>query len=164
MTSPELPSYMSFVTPMVAVGDRGVALDRDLVRLHGIEAILSLAPLVPARFIGHHLQLVVADRVPLPSEAIDAAVAFIDGNVRDGRRVLMHCEMGISRSPALAVCYLHQCQGMSVDEALDHVRFVRPTAAPHPELMGSIRRHYEGRRAPAAGDHPGPPVPVREVE
>jgi histidinol-phosphate aminotransferase len=152
VTDDEPPSFMSFITPMVAIGDRGTALDRRLMRLHGIEAVLSLAPLSPGEAFAHHLQLEVVDRVPLAPRTIAAAVAFIDRHVRDGRRVLLHCEMGISRSPALAVCYLHESQSMTIDEAVRHVQYVRPTAAPHPELLRSIEEHYGRDGAGGAGE------------
>jgi histidinol-phosphate aminotransferase len=133
---------MSFITPMVAIADLGVALDRRLMRSRRIEAVLSLAPVSLDRSIAHHLRLEVVDRVPLPADTISAAVGFITRHVAEGRRVLLHCEMGISRSPALAVCYLHESAGMTIEEAVRHVKFMRPTAQPHPELLRSILEHY----------------------
>lgn len=145
------PCLMNFITPMVAVGDLGAALDHRLLRAQRIEAVLSLAPLSLDGVIAHHLLLEVADRVPLPGDVIAASMAFIDRHVAGGRRVLVHCEQGISRSPSLAVCYLHEARGMTLEEALAHVKSVRPIAEPHPELMGSIRDYYHRRSQPDAG-------------
>jgi len=136
------PTLISFITPMVATSDRGAALDHRLLRDGGFEAVLSMEPVNLEGLAVHHLYLDVVDRVPLPFPMIDAAVAFIEDHVSQGRRVLVHCEMGISRSPSLAVCYLHQSQGMTIDAAIAYVKSVRPTADPHPELIGSIRAFY----------------------
>jgi histidinol-phosphate aminotransferase len=145
---------MSFITPMVAIGDLGAALDHRLIRTGKIEAVLSMAPVDLRGVVTHHLRLDVVDRGPLPFHTITTAVAFIDGHVRQGRRVLLHCEMGISRSPSLAVCYMHELQGMTIDEALAHVKSIRPRADPHPDLMGSIRAYYRQSRHPPEAKGP----------
>lgn len=149
-TDPKYPSIMSFITPMVGIGDRGAALDHELIRAKKIEAVLSLAPADLHGVVAHHLHVDVVDRLPLPFQAIATVVAFITGHVKEGRRVFMHCEMGISRSPSLAVCYLHESRGMTIDEALAHVKSIRPAADPHSALLRSIRAYYrEGLSASA---------------
>jgi atypical dual specificity phosphatase len=45
-----------------------------------------------------------------------------------GGRVLVHCQAGAQRSPAVAACYLVAVHGLSVDGALAHVRSRRPVA------------------------------------
>lgn len=136
------PTLISFITPLVATSDRGAALDHRLLRDGGFEAVLSMEPVDLEGLAVHHLHLDIVDRVPLPFPMIAAAITFIEDHVRQGRRVLVHCEMGISRSPSLAVCYLHQSQGMTIDAAIAYVKSVRPTADPHPELIESIRAFY----------------------
>jgi predicted protein tyrosine phosphatase len=163
---PQYPSVLSFITAMVAVGDRGVALHPRRMLESRIEAVLSMEPVNLDGLIAHHLHLDVADRVPLSFETIAAAVAFIDGHVGQRRRVLVHCAMGISRSPSLVVCYLHQSQGMTIDEAVAHVKSVRPSADPHPELIESIRAYYRenvgrpGVKAPRRPAHQAEPGPA----
>jgi len=138
---------MNFITPLVAVGELGDALDLDSLEKQGIKAVLSLAPVNLDGAVEHHLQLEVIDRVPLPFEIITTALAFIKHHVQLGQRVLLHCEMGISRSPSLAVCYLHETQGLSIEDAVIHVQSVRPKAEPHPALMESIRGYFRQQSA-----------------
>lgn len=133
---------MDFVTPMVAVGAMSDALDDLGLQAKRIGAALSLSPVALDVAVAHHCLLEIKDRVALPHEAIAAAVAFIAEQVREGRRVLIHCEMGVSRSPSLAICYLHECCGMSIETAIGHVKSVRPSADPHPALIASIREYY----------------------
>jgi protein-tyrosine phosphatase len=128
---------------MVAVGEIGDALDHDLLAKQEINAVLSLAPVCLAGVVEKQLQLEVADRVPLPFAIISTGIDFIKHHVQCGQRVLLHCEMGISRSPSLAVCYLHETQSLTIEAAIKHVKTVRPKAEPHPELIESIKSYYQ---------------------
>lgn len=135
---------MDFVTSMVAVGAMSDALDERDLQVKRIGAVLSLAPAALDASITHHCvrEIKIKDRAGLPFDAISTAVAFISHQVRERRRVLIHCEKGISRSPSIAVCYLHECCGVSIETAISHVKRVRPCADPHPALIASIRDYY----------------------
>jgi protein-tyrosine phosphatase len=133
---------MDFLTEMVAVGCADDARDVDVLRERIIGAVLSLVPLGPPQLHLPNAVVEVADKQALPSDAIQMALHFVRSHVRAGRRVLVHCQSGISRSPALAVCYLHQYEGWSIDGAVARVKTLRPQAEPHPALIESIRAHY----------------------
>ncbi len=132
---------MDFITPHLVVGSREDAEDGALAGL-GVDALLSLAPLARPSSVARQLALAMPDRVDLPGELIDEAVHFLLEQTARGRRVLVHCEMGISRSPAVAAAYLHVVQGMDLGVALRYVRAVRPVADPHPSLVASLQAHY----------------------
>ena len=44
--------------------------------------------------------------VAIPREIYDAALEFIHEGLSSGHRVLVHCEVGVSRSPSIALLYL----------------------------------------------------------
>ncbi len=134
---------MNFVTPMLAVGSRDDALNSLTLRRHKIGAILSLAEIAPPATIDCHHYLEMSDRVPVPPRLIQQAVDYLESCTARGLRVLIHCQMGISRSPTLAACFLHQTAGMPLCDALKHLKEVRPQVAPHPTLLASVYRHYE---------------------
>lgn len=46
------------------------------------------------------------DPAYIPSEIIDTALEYIDASLRAGNRVLIHCNEGRSRSPAIGLLYL----------------------------------------------------------
>jgi len=53
------------------------------------------------------LNLVDADNPNyIPKEIIDAALKFIDKNLKNGEKVLVHCNKGRSRSPSIGLLYL----------------------------------------------------------
>lgn len=156
---------MDFVTPSLAVGACQDAADSRARALHGIGTVISLMPM---DFTAgeHHVTLPVTDRQPIAPDTIRRITALIHREVGAGRKVLLHCQMGISRSPALAACYLHEYAGYSLDAAIAQIRQVRMIAEPHPVLLTSIAAHYNAtsRNAPeevdlSANENPLGPSP-----
>ncbi|HQL59860.1 MAG TPA: dual specificity protein phosphatase family protein [Methanoculleus sp.] len=46
------------------------------------------------------------DPAYIPQKIIDTALEFIDASLRTGNQVLVHCNEGCSRSPAIGLLYL----------------------------------------------------------
>lgn len=71
---------------------------------------------------------VSARRVPVTDfdhddlrDRLPQCVQALDELIRDGRKVYVHCNAGINRSPSTVVAYLHWVRGLSLDEALQFV-------------------------------------------
>lgn len=133
---------IDFITDWLAVGAREDALSAEALSTAGIDFVLSLVLDAEAPGV-RQVQLEVDDRKPLPAWTIARAVEIIASEIDAGRRVLVHCHMGISRSPAIVLCYLHERCGLSMPKALAVLRRARPCAAPHPVLLASIAEHYD---------------------
>ncbi|KAM7535723.1 hypothetical protein Aperf_G00000088869 [Anoplocephala perfoliata] len=79
-----------------------------------------------------HVQICVEDL-----ESADLSVYFdsvadrIAREARLGGRSLVHCIAGVSRSPSLVLAYLVKYARMSLAEAYDHVRRLRPCIRPN---------------------------------
>lgn len=132
---------MDFVTPQLAIGSLSEAADPRMLEQLGIDAVVSLLP-VGFSAGEARLTLPIPDRVALSSETIRTVTAFIEHQRLSGRKTLLHCQMGISRSPALAACYLHEYGDYSLADALSEVSRARPLADPHPALLASMATHY----------------------
>ncbi len=72
---------------------------------------------------------IVYARTPIHDGSADdvarrLAVALTDlrALVADARRVYLHCNAGLNRAPTLAIAYLRAHGGMSLDEAMAHVK------------------------------------------
>lgn len=133
---------MYFVTPYLAVGRRADAEDAENLAAHGIKSILSLCALVRPDGIARQLSMDIKDRAALPAELVGEAMGFLNAQIQAGRKVLVHCEMGISRSASIAVGYLHGFHGMPLEQALAKVREANPMADPHPLLLESMRNYF----------------------
>lgn len=133
---------MDLITPQIIIGSREDASNPVLLSRYKIDAVLSLEPVCLLKPASCQLLLQVQDRIALPDAVIEQAVAFIHQQLRLGHRVLAHCQMGISRSPALVLAYLHQHQELSLSQGLTLIQKARPQAEPHPALLQSLQRYY----------------------
>jgi len=79
-----------------ALGYRGRAAPKDhpeyLIARRGKRLILNLVD--------------APDPAYIPQKIIDTALEFIDASLRTGNQVLVHCNEGCSRSPAIGLLYL----------------------------------------------------------
>ncbi len=143
---------IDFITKDLAVADLGAASDLQALLRRGIRAVVDASnregnPRYPG--IRYH-EVRIADPDERLPEFLPGMVTFIDDARRRGP-VLLHCVAGISRSPTLAICYLHERHGLSLPAALNHVRSRRAQVQPHPLFLQMIRDYYEGRVGVAPG-------------
>lgn len=81
---------------------------------------------------GYFASRIDARRVPITDfddddlrEKMVEAVRVLGELIDDGRVVLVHCNVGVNRSPSTAICYLHWMAGWTLDDAESHLRKCR---------------------------------------
>ncbi|MGC2210354.1 MAG: dual specificity protein phosphatase family protein [Candidatus Korobacteraceae bacterium] len=86
------------------------------------------------------------DPADISAEVMDAAVAFIHEHLMAGGRVFLHCQMGMSRSPSIAMLYLgthtDRLPTDSFDVALIQFSEVYPPFSPRPGVSGFLRERW----------------------
>ena len=86
-----------------------------------------------------------ATHVPIYDETMDAPLvpnldrlaAAIDAAHRAKEPVLVFCGHGVRRSPLAAAWYLHRYQNLSLEEAYERIRAVRPKVETAKEWIGN---------------------------
>lgn len=82
----------------------------------------------------------------IPAEAMDGAVAFIREHLSAKGRVFLHCQMGMSRSPGIAMLYLgtqtDRLPSASFDAALSKFSELYPPFSPRPGILGFLRSRW----------------------
>jgi len=80
-------------------------------------------------------------RVPTPDPASEAfrrrlpeCARVLDGLLRQGHKVYIHCGTGTCRAPTVVIAYLHWAQDWDIEEALDYVTACR-TCNPQVEAI-----------------------------
>ncbi|KAF8961550.1 protein-tyrosine phosphatase-like protein [Flammula alnicola] len=70
---------------------------------------------------------------------LEGVCAHIDRALRAGRSVLVHCQQGVSRSPAIVIAYLIRNHGMSYDAAHALVRRKRACIRPNSGFVRALQ-------------------------
>lgn len=86
-----------------------------------------------------HLKLEVLDVMVPPPEALDAGTEFMEGHIRSGRTVLVHCAKGRGRSATMVAAYLMRYKGYDYDRARELLIERRPLV----NLQGRHQRALE---------------------
>lgn len=170
-SSPQMPpgSHTAFAIPHphdpgVILGNLALAQGAEPV---GVDAVVSLcrigtAPLLPGTDIEHvRVWLVDSDGSNTNLHyAVDQAARQVLRLRQEGKRVLLHCFAGQSRTPAVAAVYSHLSQGIDAETAL---RDLRRTLTggwhlhAHPELQDAVRELTAGpsrdRETEGVADH-----------
>ena len=116
-----------WVTEQIAVSGATISSDnwRDLVEKLNVTAVVNLRTEYQDTFVHPlpvgYLWLPVVDFTDPSPEQLALGAQFIDAAVKTGQRVLIHCKMGIGRSPTMTAAYL-VWTGMPVKDAIRQVK------------------------------------------
>jgi len=124
--------------------DEAIRLSRDGWPTHVICATATLLPIYGRINVKH----VAMDDVLRPSPGVIVptpehvrTVLDFTQNLTSNDRLLVHCRLGLNRSPALAIAVLLQ-HGMTVTEAYHKVANLRPHMAPNRLLIAYVDRQF----------------------
>ncbi|EJD04754.1 phosphatases II, partial [Fomitiporia mediterranea MF3/22] len=81
----------------------------------------DLSPEITVKSIG------LLDKIDTKIEDyLEEAFEFINEGTKLNNRILIHCYLGRSRSPAVTIIYLHHCKNLSMASAYFYVATRRP--------------------------------------
>ena len=132
------------VVPGLYVGPFINARSKSWLTRHKITHVVNATNSAPCV----HEDALAYLRVPLDdlpdapiADHFDACHAFISEALVGGGAVLVHCQMGKSRSATLAAAYVVKELGVSWRDALARVQRARPTAAPNTGFLKALRAY-----------------------
>jgi histidinol-phosphate aminotransferase len=138
---------MDQISESLWVGNSG---DPHLMMVAGVTYLMDLrAECGPPRFPVPVEHVRIEDLVDGQEELILSAGRRVAELIEQGHIVGIYCQSGVSRTPAVAICYL-MLDGASLDEATAMVREARPAAMP---ALG-LYRALEAIEAGLASDQP----------
>lgn len=127
---------MSWITPQLAVGGRVRPEDVGRLARSGVTRVVDTRSEYKddeAALGAEHIELLylpTPDTAPLSLDDLRRGALWINEQIADGQRVLIHCEHGVGRSVLLTAAAL-VAGGMNAHDAIDLVQSKRWQAAPN---------------------------------
>ncbi|KAL0960502.1 hypothetical protein HGRIS_005540 [Hohenbuehelia grisea] len=137
------------------VGSMTAVNDRDLLRDAHVTHLVQVldAPWIPLSekdgFDCYRIAILDQSSADLRPH-LEAACNHIDRALRSGRSVLVHCQQGISRSPAIVIAYLIRNLGMSFDQAHTLLKRKRACIKPNSGFVKALQEWESTWRRPPA--------------
>ena len=114
------------------------------IKLLGIKNILNCANDVQCKNIPKSIKYCQINLTDSPTIDItkffDEAFSFIENARKKNEKILLHCKLGVSRSPAILMGYLIKYMGYTTESALDFLQSKRSQVYPN---SGFIEQLYE---------------------
>uniref|UniRef100_A0A3Q3FAV9 Dual specificity phosphatase 19a n=1 Tax=Labrus bergylta TaxID=56723 RepID=A0A3Q3FAV9_9LABR len=125
---------VGIVKPFLLLGSQDAAHDFSTLRKHKVSHILNVAfgveNVFPDLFIYRTVSI------------MDHPDADILLHMKTAKGVvLVHCNAGVSRAPAVVIGCLMSCEGLSFDAALSLVKSARPASSPNPGFLEQLRKY-----------------------
>ncbi|CAD6188485.1 unnamed protein product [Caenorhabditis auriculariae] len=116
------------------LGSQDVAADLALLQANKVTHIVNCGTGI-RNFFPTKLKYLKVEILDLPTEKIsqhfEVVHSFIDDSLKEGGKVFVHCNAGVSRSVTLVLSYLMRTEKLAFQEALRVVKEVRPSAKPN---------------------------------
>uniref|UniRef100_A0A3Q3FAW8 Dual specificity phosphatase 19a n=1 Tax=Labrus bergylta TaxID=56723 RepID=A0A3Q3FAW8_9LABR len=129
---------VGIVKPFLLLGSQDAAHDFSTLRKHKVSHILNVAfgveNVFPDLFIYRTVSI-----MDHPDSTTATASCFLF--LAKKGVVLVHCNAGVSRAPAVVIGCLMSCEGLSFDAALSLVKSARPASSPNPGFLEQLRKY-----------------------
>lgn len=137
-TNPDLSVGKMF--EFLYFGSQDVACDPNILNVFKITDVLSIGITVPQY---NNLTYKFIEAYDIPSfniqNVFDECFLYIENIRLLGRRVFIHCNAGISRSPTIIVAYVMKYLKISFEDAFNLVKETRSTINPNAGFISQLK-------------------------
>jgi hypothetical protein len=137
------------------LGAKGVTADREKLATMNIKYIIGVSEDPPPEY-GKDMEYLHINIGDTPTDDISPyfgpSYDFIEQARLEGKGVLVHCTMGMSRSATLVLAYLIRHNDMSLADAISYMKARRPVASPNPGFMTQLIQFEQTLRGKATVD------------
>lgn len=121
------------ILPGLWIGDEHTSHDSQFFKANNIRRCVNMTPDIPCLFPWvQYMRVSVGDSTSLSNQrimvdAIPLVIPFI-GTPNRSSAVLVHCQMGVSRSATMVAAYLRHCCCSSIAQSIQFILSKRPIA------------------------------------
>ncbi|KAI9312174.1 protein-tyrosine phosphatase-like protein [Dichotomocladium elegans] len=135
---------MQEIIPRLFLGSATASLSLETLVLHGVTHVLSIGPFDP---LFDSITYKIINEMDVPEtnliQYFNETYDFIQGGLDAGGVVLVHCQAGVSRSPAVVAAYLMRVRSLPAQQALDIIRDQRSFVVPNDGFLEQLDLYYE---------------------
>jgi len=146
-----LPPYKrtpNLVHEILYLGDQKDAQNKKKLEKRGIKYIINMA--CAENYFPEDYEYLKLDVSDTPSQDLTQhfkqCFEFIDKGFNEKKSVLVHCQMGLSRSATIVIGYMMKSQGWPLEKAYSHVfearGFIMPNDGFHYQLLKYEKQLY----------------------
>ncbi|XP_073530569.1 dual specificity phosphatase 28 [Phyllobates terribilis] len=131
------------VTDALMISNARAACKKSLLISEGVTCCINISKRQPfPDFDIHTLRIPVFDH-PLQNIAdyFDQCVEQIDSTIKNGGKCLVYCKHGRSRSATICIAYLIKHRNMSLKDAFQMVKAVRPSIEPNEGFWSQLESY-----------------------
>nr|AAH89133.1 MGC85046 protein [Xenopus laevis] len=139
------------VKPWLLLGSQDVAQDLDILKKYKVTHILNVAygvdNVFPNEFTYKKISILDLPETDIAS-FFPECFNFLEKVKLQNGVVLVHCNAGVSRAPAIAIGFLMYDEKINFARAFSIVKNARPAACPNPGFMEQLHKYQETVRRP----------------
>ncbi|XP_040285861.1 dual specificity phosphatase 28 [Bufo bufo] len=131
------------VTDSLMISNARAACKKDLLLAEGVTCCINVSRRQPfPDFEVRTLRVPVVDD-PLQNLSLyfDQCVELIDSTIKSGGKCLVYCKHGRSRSATICIAYLIKHWSMSLEDAFQMVKAVRPSVEPNAGFWSQLESY-----------------------
>ncbi|XP_077344484.1 dual specificity phosphatase 28 [Lithobates pipiens] len=136
-------SKLYTITDSLLISNARAACKKELLISEGVTCCINISRKQPfPDYNLHTLRIPVFDH-PLQnlSEHFDQCVDLIDSTARSGGKCLVYCKHGRSRSATICIAYLMRCKNLTLLEAFQMVKTIRPSVEPNAGFWSQLESY-----------------------
>ena len=135
-------SHPTLILNWMFIGNIKNANNKEEIETLGIKNILNCAAEIqqinlPNNIKYCHINLTDSSNMDI-TKFFHRAFSFIESARKEKQKILIHCKLGISRSPAIIIAYLIKYMGYSTDSALSFLRSKRSQVYPNQGFINQL--------------------------
>ncbi len=130
------------ITHKLYIGNREAGKSDKLLGIKGIEAVLQIADRSYEINDGRIRKYIAIIDEPGQdiSKYFKASYKFIDDMIKQDKRILVHCDAGVSRSSTIVIHYLMKKYGFTAKQAYNYVKKQRPCIKPNDGFIHALNK------------------------
>lgn len=139
--TPDMHFEMSEIIPGLYLGGEETAINKELLKKNNVTTILNVTSHIPfyheSEFTYYRIPIIDALSVDIKQYFVET-FKIIDDTLTENKKILIHCQAGISRSATIVIAYIMKKNKMKMNDAYKLVHTKRTCISPNLGFCGQL--------------------------